>query len=55
MGPVHGQHAIRSRRRSGALAGIFRIDQEQSENNLQLAAGNVHTFTPTTINEVNVG
>ena len=31
------------------------FDQEQSENNLQLAAGNVHTFTPTTINEVNVG
>ena len=31
------------------------FDQEQSENNLQLVAGNVHTFTPTTINEVNVG
>ena len=31
------------------------FDQEQSENNLQFAAGNVHTFTPTTINEVNVG
>ena len=31
------------------------FDQEQSENNLQIAAGNVHTFTPTTINEVNIG
>jgi hypothetical protein len=31
------------------------FDQEQSENNLQLAAGNVHTFTPTMVNEVNVG
>jgi Carboxypeptidase regulatory-like domain len=31
------------------------FDQEQSENNLQLAAGNVHSFTATMINEINVG
>jgi Carboxypeptidase regulatory-like domain/TonB dependent receptor-like, beta-barrel len=31
------------------------FDQEQSDNNLQLAAGNVHSFTSTTINELNVG
>jgi len=31
------------------------FDQEQSDNNLQLAVGNAHSFTPTTINEVNIG
>jgi hypothetical protein len=31
------------------------FDQEQSDTNLQLAVGDVHTFTPTVINEVNVG
>ena len=31
------------------------FDQEQSDNNLQLAFGNAHSFTPTTINEVNIG
>ena len=31
------------------------FDQEQSDNNLQLALGNAHSFTPTTINEVNIG
>ena len=31
------------------------FDQEQSDNNLQLAFGNVHTFTPTVINEVKLG
>src|SRR4029453_12504450 len=31
------------------------FDQEQSDTNLQLAVGDVHTFTPTIINEVNVG
>ena len=31
------------------------FDQEQSDNNLQLALGHAHTFTPTTINELNIG
>ena len=31
------------------------FDQEQSDHNLQLALGDVHTFTPTLINELNVG
>jgi len=31
------------------------FDQKQSDSNLQLALGNVHTFSPTVINEVNVG
>jgi hypothetical protein len=31
------------------------FDQEQSDTNLQLAVGDVHTFTPTVVNEVNVG
>ena len=31
------------------------FDQEQSDNNLQLALGNVHSFTPTMINEANIG
>jgi hypothetical protein len=31
------------------------FDQEQSDNNLQFAGGNVHTFTPTTVNEINIG
>ena len=31
------------------------FDQEQSDNNLQLAFGDVHTFTPTLINEVKIG
>ena len=31
------------------------FDQEQSDNNLQLALGNAHSFTPTTINEVSIG
>ena len=31
------------------------FDQEQSDNNLQLAVGDAHSFTPTTINEVNIG
>ena len=31
------------------------FDQEQSDNNLQLALGNAHSFTPTTINELNIG
>ena len=31
------------------------FDQEQSDNNLQLAFGDVHTFTPTIINEVKLG
>ena len=31
------------------------FDQEQSENNLQLAVGDVHTFTPTLVNELNTG
>ena len=31
------------------------FDQEQSDHNLQLAAGNAHSFTPTTINELNIG
>ena len=31
------------------------FDQEQSDDNLQLAVGDVHTFTPTLINEVKVG
>src|SRR4029077_8116038 len=30
------------------------FDQEQTDNNLQVALGNVHIFTPTLINEVNV-
>ena len=30
------------------------FDQEQSDNNLQLALGNAHSFTPTTINELNI-
>ena len=31
------------------------FDQEQSDNNLQVAFGDVHTFTPTVINEVKLG
>ena len=31
------------------------FDQEQSGNNLQFAIGDVHTFRPTVLNEVNVG
>ena len=31
------------------------FDQQQSENNLQLAVGDVHTFTPTMLNELNLG
>jgi hypothetical protein len=31
------------------------FDQEQSDRNLQIAVGDVHTFTPTLINELNVG
>ena len=31
------------------------FDQEQSDNNLQFAIGNVHTFSPTIFNELNVG
>ena len=31
------------------------FDQEQSDNNLQLALGDVHTFTPTLINEMKLG
>jgi hypothetical protein len=31
------------------------FDQEQSDNSLQLALGNAHSFTPTTINELNIG
>ena len=31
------------------------FDQEQSDNNLQFAIGNVHTFSPTIVNELNIG
>jgi hypothetical protein len=31
------------------------FDQEQSDNNLQVAIGNVHTFSPTIVNEANLG
>lgn len=31
------------------------FDQEQSENNLQFAIGNVHTFSATILNEANIG
>jgi len=31
------------------------FDQEQSDHNLQIAIGNVHTFSPTIFNEVNLG
>ena len=31
------------------------FDQEQWENNWQFAAGNVHTFTPSMVNEINIG
>ena len=31
------------------------FDQEQSDNNLQFALGDVHSFSPTIINEVNIG
>jgi hypothetical protein len=39
-----------------ALSAAFPgFDQAQSDNNLQLAVGHVHTFTPTLVNEVTVG
>ena len=31
------------------------FDQEQSDSNLQVAAGDVHTFSPTVVNEANLG
>jgi hypothetical protein len=31
------------------------FDQEQSDNNVQLALGDARSFTPTTINELNIG
>jgi outer membrane receptor protein involved in Fe transport len=31
------------------------FDQEQSDNNLQLVLGDIHTFSPTIFNELNVG
>jgi hypothetical protein len=31
------------------------FDQEQSDHNLQIAIGNVHTFSPTIFNELNLG
>ena len=31
------------------------FDQEQSDNNLQFAIGDVHTFSPTIVNELNIG
>jgi outer membrane receptor protein involved in Fe transport len=31
------------------------FDQEQSDNNLQVAIGDVHTFSPTVVNEANLG
>ncbi|HWC18646.1 MAG TPA: carboxypeptidase regulatory-like domain-containing protein, partial [Terriglobales bacterium] len=31
------------------------FDQEQSDTNLQLAVGNVHTFSPSIVNEANLG
>jgi hypothetical protein len=31
------------------------FDQEQSDNNLQFAIGDVHTFSPTIFNELNIG
>jgi hypothetical protein len=31
------------------------FDQEQTDNNLQFAVGDVHTFSPTTVNEFNLG
>ena len=31
------------------------FDQEQSDNNRQFAVGDVHTFSPTTVNEFNLG
>ncbi len=39
-----------------ALSAAFPgFDQLQTDNNLQFAVGNVHTFSPTVINEANVG
>ena len=31
------------------------FEQEQSDNNLQFAIGDVHTFSPTIVNELNIG
>src|SRR6185369_11060973 len=31
------------------------FDQQQSDNNLQFAVGDIHTFNPTLVNEANVG
>jgi hypothetical protein len=31
------------------------FEQEQSDKNLQVAIGNIHTFTPTIFNELNIG
>jgi len=31
------------------------FDQEQSDNNLQFAFGDIHTFTPTILNELSIG
>ena len=39
-----------------ALSAAFPgFDQVQDDNNLQIALGNIHTFSPTMINELNVG
>ena len=56
LGPLHGEHAIRSRRRTGAVAGISRI--RSGTVGQQPAAGLSATCTPSrrrSINEVNVG
>src|SRR4029078_3526033 len=31
------------------------FEQEQSDNNLQFAIGDIHTFSPTIFNELNIG
>ena len=39
-----------------ALSAAFPgFEQEQSDNNLQFAVGDIHTFSPTIFNEINIG
>jgi hypothetical protein len=55
LGPRHVEQSIRSRRRTGTVAGISRIRSGTVRQQPAVGLGKVHIFSPTLVNEVNVG